>query len=161
MKWLLVLAALALASCSAPKHPAGASFDPVDFFTGKSHGEATLKTLVGSSHVSVDSLGRATRDGGVVLDQQIREGDKPPRSRRWILHAAGDNRWSGTLTDAQGPVTVVRTPQKVLIRYETPSGQRFEQSLVQLPNGKVDNLLTVRKWGVQLATLHETISKAS
>ena len=160
MKRLLVLAALALASCSNPKQPTGTSFDPVAFFTGESHGEARLQTLVGSSHVSVDSLGRATPDGGVILDQRIREGDKPPRSRRWVLHPAGKGRWRGTLTDAKGPVTVVRTPQKLLIRYETPSGQRFEQSLVQLPNGKVDNLLTVRKWGVQLATLHETISKA-
>ena len=152
---------MALAGCSAPAQPDGASFDPVQFFTGESHGEATLRTLVDSSHISVDSLGHATGNGGVILDQRIREGTKAPRTRRWVLRPAGENRWTGTLTDAEGPVTVVRTPERVLIDYETPSGQAFEQSLVRLPNGKVDNLLTVHKWGIRLATLHEIISKAT
>jgi hypothetical protein len=161
MKRLACFAVLALSGCSAPTQPAGSSFDPAEFFTGESHGEATLRTLVGSSHVSVDSFGRATPGGGVILDQRIREGDKAPRNRRWVLRPAGPNRWTGTLTDAEGPVTVVRTPDKVLIDYETPSGQAFEQSLVRLPSGKVDNLLTVHKWGIRLATLHEIISKAT
>lgn len=160
MKTFALLAMVLVAGCSAEKQPAGASFDPIAFFTGESRGDATLRTLVGSSHVAIASQGRATPDGGVILDQRIREGDKPARNRRWVLHPAGSNRWTGTLTDAEGPVTVVRMPVQVQISYETPSGQEFEQSLVQLPDGKVDNLLTVHKWGFRLATLHEVIAKA-
>jgi hypothetical protein len=152
---------LLIAGCSAPAQPSGTSFDPVRFFTGESHGDATLKTPVGSSQVTVASLGRATANGGVILVQRIKEGDKPARSRRWVLRPAGPNRWTGTLTDARGPVTVVRTPGNVQIAYETPSGQSFDQSLVLLPTGKVDNLLTVHKWGIPLATLHEVITPAA
>jgi hypothetical protein len=89
-------AALLLAGCDAnqplPADP-GANLDPVAFFAGQSHGQATLHKLFSDDvRVTVDSLGRPDGRGGLVLDQRIVEGDKPPRVRRWIIRPAGPHR---------------------------------------------------------------------
>ena len=152
---------LVLAGCSSDVPTTGWPFDPIAFFSGRTHGEATLHILLGGSrHIVVDGVGEADGQGGLILDQRIAEEGKRPRLRRWVLHAAGPNRWTGTLSDAKGPVTVERTPAGVSIRYRTHSGQDVAQTLQRPSGGDVDNHLTVSKWGIRLARLDETITKA-
>ena len=106
MRRAALLFACVLGGCheSSQTPDAGGPFDPVQFFSGHSIGEAKLHLITGAQRqVSVDSMGTPDRHGGIVLDQAIREEGKPPRSRRWVLHPAGDNRWSGTLIGRQGP----------------------------------------------------------
>src|SRR6185295_13531630 len=107
-----------LSVCSDSTPVTGWPFDPIEFFTGHTRGEARLRTIVGSSRrVLVDSVGTPDGHGGLVLVQTIAEQGHPPRVRRWALHPAGKNRWAGALTDAAGAATVTRTSADVTIAY--------------------------------------------
>ncbi len=163
MRALAAVAALALAGCgsNAPlPADSGASFDPVAFFAGRTHGEATLDTLIESPvRVTVDSVGR--RQGNtLVLDQAIRQRDQPARVRRWTMHPVAPNRFSGTLTDAVGPVQGTTAGPRAYIRYEMKGGFQVEQQLALQADGRtVLNRLEVKKFGMRVASLDETIRK--
>ena len=161
MKRALALLAFLPAACdSSSVAVTGWSFDPVQFFAGHTQGDATLRLVTGGRHhVSVDSHGTPDGHGGLVLDQTIREQGSKTRTRRWILHPEGANRWSGTLTDAAGHVAVERTPTDVAIRYRMKNGAHVEQHLQQPPSGAVLNHMTVSRFGIRLATLDERITK--
>ncbi len=163
MRALAAAAALALYGCgsNAPLPAAsGASFDPATFFAGRTHGEATLDTLIASPvRVTVDSVGRRQGDT-LVLDQAIRQGDQPARVRRWTMRPVAPNRFSGTLTDATGSVQGTTAGPRAYIRYTMKNGMQVEQQLALQRDGRtVLNRLEVKKFGVRLATLTETIRK--
>ena len=163
MRAAAAAAVLALSGCTATAAlPAasGATFDPIAFFAGSSHGEGMLDTITGSPvPVRVDSIGR-TQGNALVLDQTIRQGDKPARVRRWTMRPVAPNYYSGTLTDAVGPVQVTTSGPRAYIRYAMEGGLQVEQQLALQADGKtVLNRLQVRKFGLRVATLTETIRK--
>src|SRR5579875_4011461 len=139
-----------------------ADFDPIGFFNGHTHGEADLHKLLGEPvHISVDSVGRMD-NGGLILDQVMREGNKPPSSRRWTIRRISQNEYSGALTDAVGPVTARIVGPRAYISYRMRHGLNVEQQLALQRDGTtVLNRLVVQKFGVRVATLSETIKKAA
>lgn len=164
MKLAAPLAALALAACapaSALPADASARFDPAAFFLGRSQGEGSLRKLVGSaSRISVDSVGRRMADGSLVLDQAIRDGARPARTRRWVMRPLGGGRFTGSLTDAAGPVAITVAGPRASIRYRMKNGLDVAQQLALQPGGRILlNRLTVTKFGIRVATLDETIRK--
>ena len=162
MKQAIKLTALflAFAGCSKSAPVAGSSFDPLQFFSGRSHGSARLQTILGASRtISVDSQGAPDGHGGLVLDQRMTEQGKPPGTRQWILHPAGRNRWTGTLSEARGPVLIERTASDVAIRYRMKNSAAVEQHLRQVSDGSVENRMTVTRFGIRLADLEERIQK--
>lgn len=164
MRFALAAAALSLAGCAtSTRLPADvqATFDPVAYFTGRSHGDATLrKVLGGAERVTVSSSGRSDGRGGLILDQTVREGNKAPRQRQWVLRPAGLNHYSGTLTDATGPVDVTVSGPRATIRYRMKGGLDVEQQLaLQSDRRTVLNQLRVSKLGIHIAQLDETIRK--
>lgn len=138
------------------------SFDPITFFEGHTHGEGELHKLFGKPvHVSVDSIGRRVA-GGLILDQTIRKVGEPPSTRRWTISRVGQDRYSGTLTEAVGPVTAQVVGARAEIEYSMRHGLKVEQQLAQQPDGEsVLNRLTVHKLGVEVATLTETIRRVA
>jgi hypothetical protein len=156
-------AVLALTACGSstalPAAPAS-TFDPIAFFTGRAHGEGQLDTLFASPvPIIVESSGRL-QGGTLILDQAIRQGDRPARVRRWTMRRAGPNRYDGSLTDAVGPVQVTTEGPRALIRYTMKNGFHVEQELALQRDGKtVLNRLKVRKLGIRVATVDETIRK--
>ena len=156
--------ALALGACGTAPPPEaaqkGEAFDPIAFFTGATHGEASLEQIFkGSRRVTVDSIGRPTK-GGLLLVQRISVAGDKPRTRRWLLRRTAPGRYGGALTDANGPVETQAVGRAIRIRYPMKGGLHVEQWLVALPGGRsLDNRLTVTKWGVRVATLHERIEK--
>jgi len=160
MKRAIALAAGILCGCGSNPGATGWPFDPVHFFTGHTHGEARLRLVTGASRqVSIDSIGTPDGGGGLVLDQTIQEGKQPARMRRWVIHPAGPNHWTGTLTDAIGPVTIDRTSSEVIIHYQMKSGNEVEQHLQLPPGGLVTNHMEVSRFGINVATLDEQIRK--
>lgn len=159
MRVWTVAAALAatLPSAATAKGP----IDPIAFFTGRSHGEATLKVLLQpTTTVTVESIGKRGRNGTLILDQRVRQEGKEAKSRRWVLRRLAPGRYTGTLSDAVGPVTVTSDTQAVHIRYEMKDGLQVEQTLTPQERGRVmDNLMRVRKLGLIVATLQERIEK--
>ena len=153
--------ALALAGCMRTDLPAGtAALDPIAFFTGASQGSGTLDPIVGKK-VPIRVESRGTRQGDTLnLVQRITEGSKKPRVRTWIMAPAGPGRFTGSLTDAKGPVAITVTGPRAYIRYTTPSGMKIRQQLALQADGRtILNRLEAFKYGFRLATLHETIRK--
>jgi hypothetical protein len=159
--------ALALAATAAgaaavqPPAACSATLDPIAFFTGQSQGEGTVDTLLARPvKLLVESVGR--REGeSLILDQTIREGAKPPRNRRWIMRPVAPGRYTGTLTDAVGPVNVTVTGSRATIRYRMRGGLDVDQQLtLQAGERTLLNRLHVRKFGIKVATVEETIHKS-
>ena len=140
----------------------GAEFDPIAFFEGHTHGEGDLHKLFGRPiHVTVDSVGRMGKDG-LILEQTIREAEKPPSMRRWTIRRVAQNRYTGTLTDAVGPVTAQIAGPRADIRYNMRHGLIVQQQLAQQGDGTtVLNRLVVRKFGARVAMLSETIKRVT
>jgi len=79
------------------------AIDPVVFFTGASHAEGRLReAFKRERRVSTDSVGRAEKDGLLVLDQKMSIEGEPLRIRHWRLRQVAPNHFAGTLTDAKG-----------------------------------------------------------
>jgi len=149
---MLVLVAIAA--------PAEAAFNPVDFFSGRTHGEGLLKIVFQSAKkMSVDSVGRAEKDGSLLLEQTVHEPGKPARVRYWRLRQTAADRFEGTLTDAAGPVRVDVTPAGVRIRYKAKNHLDFDQMLTPAGPRQVNNLMRVRRFGIQVARYDEVIRK--
>jgi len=161
---LMVGALLLLGSCApAEVLPAGenVSLDPAAFFIGHSRGIGRLSKIIGSPQaVIVESVGRQDRQGRLLLDQRIRTGNKPVQTRRWIMVRTGANSFTGSLTDAKGPVSISASGPRAFIRYEMKNGIEVDQTLALQRDGKtILNRLTARRLGVRLAHLEETIRK--
>lgn len=158
---LAALAGLAACGAASPSAPAagGPPLDAFGFFSGTTEGRGTLRPAVGApAAVSVTGSGRV--EGGVLhLEQTIREGSKLPRTRRWALSRVGEGRYSGTLTDAGGPVEAIETGSRLTIRYRSTEGYSVEQTLDRVAPDRVENRLVARIAGLQVAVLDETITR--
>lgn len=68
--------------------------------------------------------------------------------------------YSGTLTDAEGPVQFTVAGPRASIRYTMKGGLKVEQQLALQSDGNtILNRLEVHEFGVRVATLSETIRK--
>ncbi len=155
------MVALGIAATTASATEAAEPFDPVVFFTGASHAEGRLKeALKHEKRVVTDSVGHAEKDGLLVLDQKMQIEGEPLRIRRWRLRQVGANRYTGTLTDATGPVEAQVIGRSIRIRYPMKGGLKVDSRLVPLPGGKAfENKTLVTKWGIKVATMTERIEK--
>jgi hypothetical protein len=137
-----------------------AALDPLAFFTGRTQGAGELDKMFSRPvQISVDSVG--VRQGDTLtLDQTIREGEKPPRVRRWVMKRIGADRYTGTLTDATRGVDVTVTGLSTSISYTMKGGFDVDQQLtLQGDRRTLLNRMQVKKFGVRVATLRETIRK--
>jgi hypothetical protein len=155
----LGLVTLGLASAATPQAPA--PFDPVAFFTGATRGHGELKELIGKGkRTETVSIGRVDKDGWLVLDQKVMVEGDPVRQRRWRLKQTAPGKYSGTLSDAKGPVEADVRGQTVRIRYVMKGNIKVEQELTPMPGGHaVINRGTFRKFGMKVAIMKERIDK--
>ena len=140
---------------------AAASLDPLTFFTGRSHGTGTIRILFKRTQpLHVTSVGRPDGRGGIVLDQVVRQGSEPPKTRRWVLSPNSPTTLTGTLTDASGPVSGSVAGNALSLAYRMKGGLSARQTLTLQPGGRVLlNHMTVRKLGLTVATIEERIVK--
>jgi hypothetical protein len=150
---------------SAPAHAQAAAhaFDPIAFFTGRTEGVGTLDEVMASpvsTHVA--GVGALQPNGVFVIDQTVKITGKPVEQRRWQLRETAPGRFGGTISDAKGPVTGVVTGNRMRISYTMrKGGMKVEQILTAAPDGRsVSNSMKIRKLGIVVATLAETIRKS-
>ena len=139
---------------------ASASFDPLTFFAGRTEGRGHLKIVMRATRdVRVHGTGRPGPHG-LTLTQRVEQEGRPASVRTWVLRRVAPGRYTGTLTDAAGPVTAETSGNRLHIAYTTPSHVNIEQWLTLTPDGRVaHNVLTARRFGITVARLHETITK--
>lgn len=167
----LALGALALLSgcltahprVPAPPRPPGApAFAPDVFFAGWTRGLGVLDVRLRSPElVCVNGYGEAQPDGTFRLDQTVAHADGRTEERTWLLRQTTPAVWTGSLTDADGPVTATVEGGKLLIRYAMGGGLSMRQRLVLQPDGRTAlNLSTVSALGaLPVARLNEQIQK--
>jgi hypothetical protein len=159
---LRAFTAAALLVIASPAAAASA-FDAVAFFTGRTHGEGTLREILKSpKRVSVASVGSVGSDGTLLLRQRVDvQGDKP-RIRIWRLRKSGENAYAGSLSDARGPVSASMQGTSIHIRYRTTDGLSVQQWLTPASGSEgkaIDNRMTFSKLGIIVARLTERIEK--
>ena len=151
------IAAVALAAAAA----APASLDMTAFFTGRTHAENVMKIVFKrSSRLVVDSVGRKGEHGEFILLDTVHENGKPVRQRKWVMRPAGPNRYTGTLSDAVGPVEVAVDGRGATIRYTMNGGLKVVQQLELAGDGRtLANRVAVRKFGLRFASIEGKIRK--
>ena len=155
-----ILLAATLVACSAATPVIARPFDPLSFFTGASRGVGRLKIILQPAvPIRVESIGRPDGKGGIILDQIIREGSKPPRQRRWTLRQTSPTTMSGTITDTPGLVEGRMVDNRLLLNYAMKNGMQAEQVLALQADGSLLNRMTVRRLGLTVARLEETITR--
>jgi hypothetical protein len=160
MKLRALLAATVLAASAASAEPR--KLDMLAFFTGKTHAENVMKVaLKRPATLIVDSVGGKGDRGDFVLIDTVREEGKPVRTRKWVMRAAGPNRFTGALSDAVGPVDVTVSGDSAVIRYTMKGGLKVEQKMQLQADGKtLSNNVVVKKFGLKFARVQGTIRKA-
>lgn len=142
-----------------PSPATSTPFEPLQFFEGPTSGTGTLHRLDSREFdLSVQSNGKRLPDGGLELNQTITLEGQPERTRTWILKADGDNRYSGTLSDATGAVSAITGGRRMVITYDA-DGRTIRQTLTQVDDHKLLNRLDVYQWGINVARVNETITR--
>lgn len=169
MRMLLPFAALALltSACVKPVKPESfaqnsPSFRPELFFGTTATGHGIIQSAGGkpARPIRVESRGTAQADGTFRLDQTIYEGGKT-RTRFWIMTRVGKNRYTATLSDADGPVSAEVYGNLFHLRYLLKKPfVTMEQWLYLQPDGRtVLNEGTIRMPGRTIARLSEIITR--
>jgi hypothetical protein len=96
-----------------------------------------------------------------VIDQTVKIAGDPAKQRRWQLRQAAPGRFSGTISDAKGPVTAVVSGNRMDVRYTMKErGLKVAQVLTLASDGRsAHNSMKIRKFGIVVATYVETIRK--
>lgn len=161
---MTLLLSLLLAAAAAPPQSAdaaaGARFDPLVFFDGLSRGEGRLKVALRAGKL-VDVRSEGHREGDtLVLEQRVTEEGERPRNRTWRIREVAPGRYAGTLSDAEGPVSGETRGNRLHLSFAMKGGLKADQWLTLAPDGQsAHNVMKVRKLGVVVATLDETIRR--
>ena len=160
------LFAVLLVTCAVPLHAAEPAkpqpkFDPLEFFTGETRGQGTIKIIMKPAYtVRVETRGTPDGKGGAALDQKVFETGKPVRIRRWVLYPTSKTTFAGTLTDAATPIKGDLSGNRLHLKYRMKDGLAFEQWMYLQPDRKtVLNHIMVRRWGIVVARINETTRK--
>ena len=134
------------------------AFDPVAFFTGSLEGKGKLNILMRRARpVQVHSEGRV-EDGVLIVDQRVVEGAKPPKSRQWRIRAVAPGRYTGSLSEAAGPIDGRTIGDQLVLRFRMKHGLHATQRLTLVDDGQsAHNIMRIRRMGIVVATLDETI----
>lgn len=164
--YLLIAAMISAVGCRAePIAPELAASSPLfaadRFFTGRTRGDGSIKIMLqGAEILRVEGNGWIDPDGTLVLDQVVRRGTRLPEKRQWRFRGAGSGRYSGTLSDAAGPVTGEVRGNMLHLNYAMKGKVQAEQWIYLQADGRSAlNRMAIRKFGMTVARVDETIRK--
>ncbi len=148
---LLTAATLAFAGSAEAAPPSSQS--PLGFFEGRTMSEGTTKVVMKKPYKThSQGVGKIERDGTLSLVQQVHEGEER-KERRWRIRQVAPNRFTGTMSEAVGPITVDKVGDRFRFRFKMKGGLAVEQWLTPLADWKsAKSTLTVKKLGISVAT---------
>jgi hypothetical protein len=154
-----------LVVCIAFATPAGSqtTVRPLDFFQGTTVSEGTLRVAL-KDPVRTRSVSRGSLEpnGTLVLVQRVEDEGEPPRERRWRIRQTGPRTYSGTMSEASGPVTVEQVGARYRFRFKMKGNLSVEQWLAPQADGRsARSNISVRKFGLVVATSQATIRKVA
>jgi hypothetical protein len=134
---------------------------PEHFFVGRTESTGSASVMMSGRHAVRDrSRGRIERGNILILEQNVEEQGKPARSRTWRLLRTPDNRITGTISDARGPVTGEVNGNVIHLRYQSQEGPGVEQWIALDPGRRTArNRMVFRRFGVTVATVESVIRR--
>jgi hypothetical protein len=153
MRTLVLAAATVTLAAPAAASPAS-SASPMAFFEGRTVSEGTTKVIMKKPFkVRSQGVGRIEPDGTLLLVQQVNDGTEATKERRWRIRQVAPGRFSGTMSEAVGPVSVEKVGQRFRFSFRMKGGLAVEQWLTPLADGMTaKSSLTVKKLGIAVAT---------
>ena len=134
--------------------------DPMRFFDGRTEGVSTVKVIMKKPFRS-KTLGSGDIHGGVLtLVQKVVEEGKAPYDRRWKMRQASPGRFTGSMSEAVGPVIAEEVGGRYRFRFKMQGNLTIEQWLTPLPGGKeAISKVSIRKYGMKVGSSDGTIRK--
>ena len=134
---------------------------PLRFFEGRTEMVSTVKVIMKKPyHSRTLGSGRILGDGSLALLQQVYDEGQPPKQQKWKVHQVGPGRYSGTMTEAKGPVTAEEVRGRYRFRFRMKGGVSIEQWLTPLAGGRAAlSAITIRKLGMKVGSSTGTIRK--
>lgn len=134
--------------------------DPMSFFDGRTEGTSTVKVLMKKPFRS-KTIGDGDINRGVLtLVQKVVEEGKAPYDRKWKMRQVSPGRFTGTMTEAAGPVIAEEVGGKYRFRFKMKGNLTIEQWLTPLPGGKeAISKVSIRKYGMKVGSSDGTIRK--
>lgn len=134
---------------------------PLRFFEGRTESVGTIKAMMKTTH-RVESIGHGTidADGALTLIQQVRDEGEAPHQRVWHIRKVGPTKFAGTMSEAEGPISIEQVGDGYCFRFNIRGGLAAEQWLIPNRDGNSGlSLLTVRKFGITVARSKATIRR--
>ena len=135
--------------------------DPMRFFEGQTESISTV-TVVMKRPFRSRSIGRGKTlpDRTLDLVQRVEDEGKPVHERRWKIRQVGPGRYSGTMSEAVGPVVIEDTPKGFRFQFKMKGNLAVEQWLVPQSDGEhAQSRTIIRKFGIPVARSEGTIRK--
>lgn len=158
---LTLVAAAADAPPGAEFAAATPAFLPERFFVGRTEGAGTLKVVLkGAQAVRVHGSGRIEGDT-LVLDQVVERPEEKPERRQWRIKKLVSGGYTGTLSDAKGPIQGDVSGNRLHLKYRLAKGNvDVEQWVYLQPGGRVaQNRLVLRRFGLHVGSMDEVIRR--
>lgn len=157
-----VIGTLAFAVAVSTHSPAIAKLsDPLRFWEGRTESIGTMKLIMKKPYKS-RSIGRGkiAADGSLDLIQRVEDEGKPPKERRWHIRQAGPGKFTGTMNEAVGPVTIEEIDGRYRFRFKMDGGISVEQWIIPSADGKSGtNKVTIKKYGMTVGRSEGSVRK--
>lgn len=157
---LVAPALIAAAASSAAPAASLPQVDPLRFFEGRTETQGLIKVVFQKPYRGRSvGLGRIEPDGSLTLVQKVLDEGKPPHERRWSVRQVGPGKFTGTMSDATGPVTIQQVGERYRFRF-TMDKMGVDEWLTPMADGKSAKInIQVRRFGIVVATTEGTIRK--
>ena len=136
--------------------------DPLRFFEGRTESVGIMKMIMKKPYkVRSIGQGKIAADGTLHLVQQVRDEGQPPKERVWRIRQVAPGKFTGSMSEAKGPVTIEQVGKGYRFRFKMPGNLSVEQWLVPNGDGKSgSSKLTIRKYGMKVASSDGTDPQA-
>lgn len=135
--------------------------DPLRFFEGRTESIGVVKLVTKKPYRSrAIGKGHIRDDGSLDLVQRVEDQGELVRERRWRMRPDGPGRFTGTMSEAKGPVTVEEIGDRYRFRFRMEGNVTVEQWLTPTPDGRsARSVVTIRKYGIRVGRSDSVIRK--
>lgn len=135
--------------------------DPLRFFEGRTESVGIVKLVTKKPFRSrAIGKGELRPDGTLDLIQRVEDQGEQPRERRWRMRPSGPGRYTGTMSEAKGPVTVEEIGDRYRFRFRMEGSVSVEQWLTPMPDGRsARSTVIIRKYGIRVGGSNSIIRK--
>jgi hypothetical protein len=144
---------LAILSTSIPATAFGEDpRHPFAFFEGTTESVSTMRITLQKPYVSrAVGVGKILPDGSIEVVQHVVEQGRREFERRWQMRQVRPGLFTGTMSEAIGPIKVERIGKAYRFRFTLKNHLSAEEWITPESDTKATTRMTVRKFGIAVA----------